>query len=97
MLKEKHSGGLACHFGQDKTLAQLQAFYYWPHIQAYVRIFVERCRICPYAKGRSYNTGLYQPFPITSRPWDSISMDFVLGFPKTQRGNDSIFVVVDIF
>lgn len=30
LLKEKHSGSLAGHFGQNKTLAQLSAHYCWP-------------------------------------------------------------------
>jgi hypothetical protein len=51
LLKEKHSGGLARHFGQDKTFAQLKDFYSWPGMQTDVKIFVEKCKICQYAKG----------------------------------------------
>jgi hypothetical protein len=60
-----------------------------------VNKFVEKCRICQHAKGRSQNTRLYHSLPIQNRPWDSIIMEFVLVLPKTQKGNDSIYVLVD--
>jgi hypothetical protein len=97
LLKEKHSGGLVGHFGHDKTFVQLNNLYYWPGIRKDVKKFFNRCRICQHAKGKRQNTSLYQPLPIPERSWDLISMDFVLGQPRTQRGCDSIFVVVDIF
>jgi hypothetical protein len=83
LLKEKHSGGLAGHFGHDKTYAQLSSSYHWLGMIYDVNNFVDRCRVFQYAKGKQHNTGLYQPLPILDRPWDAISMDFVLGLPRT--------------
>jgi hypothetical protein len=46
LLKEKHSGGLAEHFGHDKTFSKLNGSYVWPGMRIDVRKFVDMCRIC---------------------------------------------------
>jgi len=97
LLKEKHSGGLSSHFGHDKTFPQLIFSYFWLSMRSDVHRFVNRCIIFQYVKGTNHNAGLYQPLPIPNRPWDAISMEFLLGFPRTQRGSDSIFVVFNRF
>ena len=85
------------HFGIDKTLVLLKEKFYWPHMKKDVHKHCTRCVACLQAKSRVMRHGVYTPLPIPSAPWVDISMDFVLGLPRTQRGVDSIFMVVDRF
>ena len=45
--------------------------------------------------------GLYTPLPVPSpvpsRPWESISMDYMMRYPTTKHQHDAILVVVNIF
>ena len=97
LIQEKHNGGLARHFGIDKKLGQLSHFYFCPRMRFDVDKYVSRCKVCQHAKGESQNNGLYNPLPILDQRWDLVSMNFVLGLPRTKKGNDFILVVVDRF
>ncbi|KAK1595958.1 hypothetical protein QYE76_059205 [Lolium multiflorum] len=97
LLQESHGGGLMGHFGREKTYAMLSTHYYWPRMYRDVERLCRRCTTCLQAKSTSNPYGLYMPLPIPYAPWSDISMDFVLGLPRTKHGHDSIFVVVDRF
>ena len=58
--------------------------------------FVAHCDICQRVKTEHQKpAGLLQPLLIPVWKWDEIGMDFVVGLSKTQKGNDSIWVIVD--
>ena len=97
LLQEAHAGGLMGHFGAKKTEQVLADHFFWPKMRRDVERHVLRCESCHKAKSRLNPHGLYTPLPIPSVPWEDISMDFVLGLPRTKQGRDSIFVVVDRF
>ena len=43
------------------------------------------------------NASLYTPLPMPTQPWDDVSIDVMLGLPRTVCRHDSIMVVVDRF
>ena len=97
LLQEAYGGGLMGHFGAKKTTDILAGHFFWPQMRRDVERFVARCTICQKAKLHLNLHGLYLPLPVPSAPWEDISMDFVLGLPRTRKGHDSVFVVVDRF
>ncbi|KAK1698286.1 hypothetical protein QYE76_014983 [Lolium multiflorum] len=89
--QESHAGG------REKTLLMLADHFYWPKMRRDVDRYVRRCITCNKSKSKLKPHGLYTPLPAPTTPWEDISMDCVLGLPRTKRGHDSIFVVVDRF
>ncbi|GJS95133.1 RNA-directed DNA polymerase [Tanacetum coccineum] len=68
IILEGHAGGLAGHFGRDKTLALLREQFYWPKMERDVKGFLEGVCTCRLLKTHSSNAGL----PRTQRAKDSV-------------------------
>ena len=58
--------------------------------------YIARCTECQKVKAEHrHPAGLLQPLPIPEWKWEVVTMDFIIGFPRTSKDHDSIMVVVD--
>ena len=53
--------------------------------------------MCEKQKKSNINLGLYTPLPLPSRPWKSVSMDFVGGLLMSRKGHGYFNVLVNRF
>ena len=57
---------------------------------------MSKCLQCQQVKAEHQKSGgLLQPLPIPEWKWEHVTIDFVVGLPRTSRGMESIWVVVD--
>jgi hypothetical protein len=97
LVHEAHGGWLMGHFGVVKILDVLHEHFYWLKMKKDVQRICDKYITCRKAKSRTQPHGLYTPLLVPKEPWVDILMDFVLGLPRSKRGRDSIFIVVDRF
>ncbi|KAL0305331.1 UNVERIFIED_CONTAM: hypothetical protein Sangu_3037700 [Sesamum angustifolium] len=97
VVKETHDLQWAGHPWIDRMVALLAHRYYWPRMEEDVEAYVRTCLVCQLDNvERKKEARSLQPLPILEVSWQSISMDFISGFPKV-NGMASVLVVVDRF
>jgi hypothetical protein len=70
-------------------------FFFSEGLKIDVQKFVSECVAFQQNKGETIKTSsLLQPLSIPSQCWEEVSMDFIIGLPKSE-GNIAIMVVVD--
>ena len=61
-----------------------------------MREFILSCPVCQQEKSEHcVPAGLLQPLKLPEQKWADVSMDFIMGLPRSKSGNDGILTVVD--
>jgi hypothetical protein len=85
------------HSGIEATYNRVKILFAWPHMKQTVHHFVSQCSVCQQAKSeRVPYHGLLATLPIPTGAWQTVSLDFIEGLPKSGHFN-CILVVVDKF
>lgn len=75
--------------------ADLKQLYFWARMRHNVADFVSICLECQRVKAEHHHSvGLLQPHTILEWKWDTISIDFIIGFPMSSQRHDCIMVIV---
>ena len=74
----------------------LRIHYWWEGIKREVADFVARCLVCQQVKAEHQkSSGKLQSLDIPEWKWNKITMDLVIGLPRSTKGYDSIWVIID--
>jgi hypothetical protein len=96
ILDEAHLSRYSIHPGSTKMYHDLKQHYWWTKMKIEIARYVARSDTCRRVKAIHMKTaGSLQSLPIPTWKWADISMDFIVGLPKTAKGYDSIWVIVD--
>lgn len=97
ILAKFHNTLIGGHMGIVKTMARIGENFVWPSMKKDVQLYISTCLVCQQTKNdHQKRVGLLCPLPIPTRPWEDLSLDFIVGLPPC-RGNSAVLVIFDRF
>ncbi|KAI3499624.1 hypothetical protein L1887_35428 [Cichorium endivia] len=74
----------------------LRSQFWWPGMKPRIVKYISKCSTCAQVKAEhQVPYGKMQSLQIPAGKWDDVTMDFVMGLPRTSRGHNAIWVIVD--
>ena len=91
ILKEAHFAAYSIHPGATRMYHSIKDLYCWVGLKKDVVDYVAKCLTCQQVKAEHQKrSGKFQPLPILEWKWERITIDFVIGLPRSIDGYDSI-------
>jgi hypothetical protein len=96
ILDEAHLSRYSIHPKSTKMYQDLKQHYWWTKMKIEIAHYVAKCDTCRRVKAVHMKVaGPLQSLPIPTWKWEDINMDFIVGLPRTAKGFDSIWVMID--
>jgi hypothetical protein len=95
-MREAHDSRYSIHLGSTKMYQDLKTSYWWKDMRRDIAHYVSCCDTCSRVKIEHQKPeSLLKLLEIPIWKWEDISMDFIVSLPRTPKGNNSIWVIVD--
>jgi hypothetical protein len=96
IMDEAHCSWYSIHPGTNKIYQDLRKNFWWTRMKREIGRYVSECDTCRRIKADYLRpAGNLQPLNIPEWKWENICMNFIVGLPRTSRGYNSIWVIVD--
>ncbi|KAL0360967.1 UNVERIFIED_CONTAM: hypothetical protein Sradi_3781200 [Sesamum radiatum] len=96
IMAEAHRSRLSVHPGSTKMYRDLKENFWWNGMKRDIAEYVSKCITCQKMKAEHQKPGGWlQPLEIPEWKREHVTMDFVVGLPRTRLRHDAIWVVVD--
>ncbi|WVZ80775.1 LOW QUALITY PROTEIN: hypothetical protein U9M48_028228 [Paspalum notatum var. saurae] len=98
ILEEAHTSMFTMHPGSNKMYQDLKQKFWWTRMKREIAKYVSKCDVYQKIKADHLKpAGMLQPLALPAWKWEDIHVDFIVGLPRTQKGYDSIWVIIDRF